>query len=363
MPGLSNLFESSLRRAHPKLVSLPVDPRRKVDASLYNLLGVDELAFDDAINSAFRRASLQVHPDRRPDDPAASEKFRSLVLARDLLLDPERREVYDEDRRRCQQEVLCTCDSRHVCLCACEGECVGFVGEAREGELAHVAKLAQVKRGASVARRINFKRPRQAGDAVFSQGSAAASEPQHEPQKAESSQTERPLRRVEVMDSQELRSLARSCSASTSTGVLIRAADVSGLDLLQSVVEAVAPISERRGWALQEVSEMSPALSRSRWCVVGSHEEDGRVSITLRDTTSEARLLPFDEVLVTMLHELVHFEHDGHSHEFYSLYGALIKEACATLSDVDDRQQLEVSLRERVENDEQLWSKRMLWRA
>ncbi|KAA1084075.1 hypothetical protein PGT21_016493 [Puccinia graminis f. sp. tritici] len=40
------------------------------------------------ITSAYRKASLKVHPDRNPDDPLASEKFQALKTAFEILLDP-----------------------------------------------------------------------------------------------------------------------------------------------------------------------------------------------------------------------------------------------------------------------------------
>lgn len=61
----------------------------------YELLGIQSEATDAWIRSAYRKASLQVHPDRCPDDPTAASRFRELTKAKDLLLDPLRRRIYD----------------------------------------------------------------------------------------------------------------------------------------------------------------------------------------------------------------------------------------------------------------------------
>jgi curved DNA-binding protein CbpA len=65
----------------------------------YELLGVEEDADDKAIQSAYRKLSLKVHPDRNPDDPEAPAKFDQLTRAKDLLVDPARRAELDRKRK------------------------------------------------------------------------------------------------------------------------------------------------------------------------------------------------------------------------------------------------------------------------
>jgi len=64
--------------ATPSVMSIADDP--------YRLLGVGRSATEQDITTAFRRASLKVHPDRCPNDPNAAAKFGALIKARDLLL-------------------------------------------------------------------------------------------------------------------------------------------------------------------------------------------------------------------------------------------------------------------------------------
>lgn len=52
----------------------------------YRLLGLSRSATEQDITTAFRKASLKVHPDRCPNDPDAAAKFGQLIQARDLLL-------------------------------------------------------------------------------------------------------------------------------------------------------------------------------------------------------------------------------------------------------------------------------------
>jgi curved DNA-binding protein CbpA len=63
--------------------------------TLYDLLGA--LPRDDAedLRTAFRRAVKGAHPDLRPGDPDAALKFRQIVRANEILVDPEQRAAYD----------------------------------------------------------------------------------------------------------------------------------------------------------------------------------------------------------------------------------------------------------------------------
>lgn len=54
----------------------------------YRVLGIDLGANAETIKRAFRERSKLVHPDRCKD-PAAAEKFRQLVDARETLLNQE----------------------------------------------------------------------------------------------------------------------------------------------------------------------------------------------------------------------------------------------------------------------------------
>jgi curved DNA-binding protein CbpA len=64
--------------------------------TLYDLLGALPLDNAEDLRSAFRRAVKGAHPDVRPGDPDAAEKFREIVRASEILGDAEQRAVYDD---------------------------------------------------------------------------------------------------------------------------------------------------------------------------------------------------------------------------------------------------------------------------
>lgn len=66
----------------------------------YNILGVDRNASDDDIKKAFRKLSMQWHPDRHANDTPekkkeAEEKFKEIAEAYGVLSDKEKRDKYD----------------------------------------------------------------------------------------------------------------------------------------------------------------------------------------------------------------------------------------------------------------------------
>jgi curved DNA-binding protein CbpA len=64
----------------------------------YEVLGVAPTASDLEIRQAYRRLVALDHADRHGGDPAAVERTRSLNLARDVLVDPDRRRQFDVQR-------------------------------------------------------------------------------------------------------------------------------------------------------------------------------------------------------------------------------------------------------------------------
>jgi len=65
----------------------------------YGILGVPQEATEEEIRRAYRRQALEWHPDRRPGDPRAAERFREISEAYAVLINAARRREYDEASR------------------------------------------------------------------------------------------------------------------------------------------------------------------------------------------------------------------------------------------------------------------------
>lgn len=61
----------------------------------YQVLGVTRSASEAEIKKAFRRLAKTWHPDQKPDDPKAKERFAEISTAYELLSDKEKRGQFD----------------------------------------------------------------------------------------------------------------------------------------------------------------------------------------------------------------------------------------------------------------------------
>ena len=64
----------------------------------YGELGVAADATPEDISTAYRARAKELHPDTRPEDPTAAERFKRVSAAYRLLSDPAARARYDSDR-------------------------------------------------------------------------------------------------------------------------------------------------------------------------------------------------------------------------------------------------------------------------
>jgi len=62
----------------------------------YKTLGVSKTASADEIRKAYRKLARVNHPDAKPNDSKAAEKFKQIQEAYDVLNDAEKRKLYDQ---------------------------------------------------------------------------------------------------------------------------------------------------------------------------------------------------------------------------------------------------------------------------
>ena len=69
----------------------------------YSVLGVSKTATQEDIKKAFRKLARKYHPDVNPKDATATEKFKEISEAYEVLSDPEKRQKYDQFGSQWQQ--------------------------------------------------------------------------------------------------------------------------------------------------------------------------------------------------------------------------------------------------------------------
>ena len=66
------------------------------EKTFYEILEIEKDASEQEIKLAYRRLAKKYHPDLNKDDPKAKDKFIEIKNAYDMLIDPRKREIYDQ---------------------------------------------------------------------------------------------------------------------------------------------------------------------------------------------------------------------------------------------------------------------------
>jgi molecular chaperone DnaJ len=75
-----------------------MSPADWTSKDFYDVLGVPKAATGDEIKKAYRKLARANHPDSRPGDSGAEERFKSISEAYAVLSDADKRKEYDEQR-------------------------------------------------------------------------------------------------------------------------------------------------------------------------------------------------------------------------------------------------------------------------
>ena len=92
---ISGKREADRQKVTLKFVRI-YDNRSREDAiDLYSVLGVEPDASTADIKKAFRKLTLELHPDKNPGDAAAAARFTDVTRASEVLADTKKRMLYD----------------------------------------------------------------------------------------------------------------------------------------------------------------------------------------------------------------------------------------------------------------------------
>ena len=65
----------------------------------YELLGLPYSATDEELRKAYRKLAIKYHPDKQKDEESATlaaDKFKHVTHAYKVLLDPQKRQLYND---------------------------------------------------------------------------------------------------------------------------------------------------------------------------------------------------------------------------------------------------------------------------
>ncbi|KAL3146079.1 hypothetical protein ABBQ38_015428 [Trebouxia sp. C0009 RCD-2024] len=100
------------------------------------------------------------------------------------------------------------------------------------------------------------------------------------------------------------------------------------LALLHRIAKQVQPVMRKRGWRVPLLSEFSPKSPNLLGLNInGGGGNTSEIKIRLRPHNTESRFFPYEHLLGTMLHELVHNVQGPHNAVFYKLLDEITESA------------------------------------
>jgi DNA-dependent metalloprotease WSS1 len=92
------------------------------------------------------------------------------------------------------------------------------------------------------------------------------------------------------------------------------------LQTLRKIASLVKPLMRQRNWRVGTLAEFYPSETN----LLGLNTNQGqKIQLRLRYAGDDAQFLPVEEVIDTMLHELVHIVHGPHDRHFHALWDKL----------------------------------------
>lgn len=80
----------------------------QLDLDPYSILGIPPNASAEEIKNSYRRIARRLHPDSNPNNPGAANQFKDVTAAYELLIDSNRRSVFDNRRAKTNDEFYFT---------------------------------------------------------------------------------------------------------------------------------------------------------------------------------------------------------------------------------------------------------------
>jgi molecular chaperone DnaJ len=154
----------------------------------YDVLGVGRGATGDEIKAAFRKLAQQHHPDKNPNDPHSSVRFKEINASYQVLSDPQRRAMYDRFGHRAEDSSSPfsatgpfsggVVDISDIAFDGILGDLLGVFGVGRgdKGDLKRELELSFEEAAFGCEKEMRYERIVSCGDCRGS-GSAAGSVP------------------------------------------------------------------------------------------------------------------------------------------------------------------------------------------